>query len=384
MPTTKLKNAAYRFLLPFCSPSCDENPISSVSGHNLICKRSFLSLMRKHHVLGSAVMLCSGDQRSVICTSSRTPMHMADCHTFFRVASITKTATSVLCLHLADMNILDPDRPVSEYFSDAEARSVLAGITLRHLLSHTSGLSDPSDLETSLENSVPFTKILPASRTSPPGDSFRYSNLGFGIIGCLLESVLGLPVGEIYQKYLFSPLNMNATLEGCLLPRESIMPVTRVLPYRQNHDLVLTPLGSKPLLSADPLCHYGHTAGSMYTDIQSLQVLFDVLIRNGNSFLSRQAVSEITKEHASYGRVSPTLSYGLGLLRINDHSISDRMIYGHQGFAYGCADGAFWEADTENSVIILNGGSSEARKGRLGLLNRDMMRWAFQKELPSW
>ena len=89
-------------------------------------------------------------------------------------------------------------------------------------------------------------------------------------------------------------------------------------------------------------------------------------------------------EHASYGNLSPTLSYGLGVLRINDPGISDSMILGHQGFAYGCADGAFWEKSSGRIMIMLNGGCSEARAGRLGLLNRDLLRWAFRKELPLW
>ena len=52
--------------------------------------------------------------------------------------------------------------------------------------------------------------------------------------------------------------------------------------------------------------------------------------------------------------------------------------------AYGCVDGAFWEENTGCSVIMLNGGAGEARTGRLGLLNRDILRWAFRKELPAW
>ena len=85
-----------------------------------------------------------------------------------------------------------------------------------------------------------------------------------------MEAVLDKPVGEIFRDRLFSPLGMESTLEGCLLPADRIMPVSRVLPYRGGTGLVLTSLGSVPLRSADPLSHYGHTAGSMYTDIGSL------------------------------------------------------------------------------------------------------------------
>ena len=148
--------------------------------------------------------------------------------------------------------------------------------------------------------------------------------------------------------------------------------------------MILTPRGSKQLTEADPLRHYGHTAGSMYTDIASLQTMFHVLISGENGFLSGYILSEMKKEHAVYGKLSPTLSYGLGLLIVKDPSVSNSRILGHQGFAYGCVDGAFWEESTGRLLITLNGGCSEARSGRLGLSNRDFMRWAFRKELPSW
>lgn len=384
MPTTRLKNAVYRLLLPFCSPSCSRYPIVSVFGHDISQTRSLITLLRRHHVLGSAILLADHDHRSVICTSSDDPKHVAQTDSFFRVASITKTAASVLIMHLADEHILNPDRSVADYFSFHDARKYLGEVTLRHLLSHTSGLSDPSSLEASLENNVPFSDLLEESRFSRPGRVFCYSNLGFGLIGCVLESVLDRPVGEIFRRFLFEPLGMNATLEGCLLPSDRIMPVTRVLPYHKGQDLILTRLGSIPLLTPDPIRHYGHTAGSMYTDILSLQRLLNVLIYGDNNYLTERSRHEICDMHAVYGKVSPTLSYGYGLLRINDPSISENMILGHQGFAYGCADGAFWESNTGRIMIILNGGCSEARDGRLGLLNRDMLRWAFRKEIPTW
>ena len=162
------------------------------------------------------------------------------------------------------------------------------------------------------------------------------------------------------------------------------MPVIRVLPYRPGSGLTLTELGKKPLDHPDPLRHYGHTAGSMYTDIISLHRMLRCIRDGGSPVLSADSVSLMEQQHASYGTLSPSLSYGLGLLIIRDPALSSGRILGHQGFAYGCADGAFWEEETGWIMIMLNGGCSEARTGRLGLCNRDMLRWAFRKEIPLW
>ena len=384
MPTTRAKNILYRLLLPVSAPGCGRNPLTAVSGHPLQTERSFIRLIQKNHILGSATLLYCNGQESVLYTSSETPCHRAKEDSFFRVASITKTATALLVMKLVGQGILELDESVNTWLSAFSGSLLPDEITLRHLLSHTSGLTDPPELETFLENGVPYSDFIGRCCKHPPGTAFVYSNLGYGLIGCILEAAMELPLGTIFRNILFHPLHMNATIEGCLLPPDSIMPVVRVMPYHKDRELILTKLGSMPLDEPDPSRHYGHTAGSMYTDIHSLKTLLMTLMDGNGTFLSGKLLQEMKKEQASYGKISPSLSYGLGLLRINDPFLSDGTVYGHQGFAYGCVDGAFWEEKTGNIMITLNGGCSEARSGRLGISNRDFIRWAFRKELPLW
>jgi len=134
----------------------------------------------------------------------------------------------------------------------------------------------------------------------------------------------------------------------------------------------------------DPSLHYGYTAGAMYVDLPSLEKMVHCLMRNGEPLIRSDLGLMMKQRHAVYGPLSPTLSYGLGLLLIEDPGISSSRILGHQGFAYGCADGAFWEEDTGRVVLFLNGGASEARRGRLGLCNEQILRWALRKEMPQW
>lgn len=384
MPSTKLKNVLYRTALPFCTPSPGPDPMQPAEGHPLLSPRGLARIIRRHHVFGGAVLVSDGGRRSLILEKPSSCGQAASSDTYFRVASITKMATSLLCVLLSHDGLLDLNAPVTEYLPDSAGIPDLAGVTLIHLLSHTSGLSDKPDLETLLESGAPYVDAVSGARFAEPGSSFRYSNLGFGLIGCVFESVTGLPLGELFTSRIFAPLGMHASMEGCSLPEERIMPVIRLLPFRPDKKLTVTPLGRIPLTSPDPLHHYGHTAGSMYSDIFSLYKLL-VCIRDGGApLLSGSGTSLMKEVHASYGALSPALSYGLGLLVINDPNLSSCRIFGHQGFAYGCADGAFWEEDTGRIMIILNGSCSESRQGRLGLCNRDMLRWSLKKELPQW
>ncbi len=384
MPSTKIKNIAYRILLPLRAPKADHDPISGIKGHPLCSGKELARILRKHHVLGGAVLVTSHNDQSLILSRCTETSQAAEPDSMFRVASITKTATAMVVLRLRDEGLLDLDAPVTNMLPDSGNLAELQGVTLLHLLSHTSGLSDPAGFESLLENGRPYHDAVRGARISAPGSVFRYSNLGFGLIGCILEAVSGLPLGALFREKLFDPLKMNATLEGCLLPPGKIMPVVRVLPYHPGNSVTLTALGKIPLGHPDPLRHYGHTAGSMYTDIASLHKMICCIRDGGASLLSADSVSLMTQQHAAYGAVSPSLTYGLGLLIIRDPTLSGGHILGHQGFAYGCSDGAFWDEGTGNVMISLNGGCSEARTGRLGLCNRDMLRWAFRKELPQW
>ncbi len=383
MPSTKLKNILYRTALPFAAPSAGTDPLLPVSGHRINDLNGLSRIIRRHHMLGGSVLISDGKDFSLVFerpSSVRSP----EADSYFRVASITKMATALLSLLLVHDGLLDPDETISHYLPESDGIPELDGVTLRHLLSHTSGLSDPPDLEKKLETGVPYRNAVSGSRFAAPGSVFRYSNLGFGLVGCMMEYVTGIPLGTLFSTRIFIPLGMNASIEGCTLPEEQIMPVVRILPYHPEKALTVTPLGRSPLIEPDPLRHYGHTAGSMYTDIRSLYRLLSCIRENGAPLVSSPGISVMKKIHASYGALSPSLSYGLGLLVINDSRLSPFPIMGHQGFAYGCADGAFWEEGTGRVMIILNSGCSEAREGRLGLCNRDMLRWSFQKELSSW
>ena len=383
MPASRSKNLLYRAALPFLSPAVPADPVVSVKGHTLASEKKLLRLIRRNHISGAALCLQSGSETSMVFTRAVHTDLIPDEHTYFRVASITKTATALLCTHLMDRGLLDPDKPVCELRPGCAGLPELEGIRLRHLLSHTSGLSDPQGLEELLLKKTPLPEALSGCRKHEPGETFLYSNLAFGLIGSLLESVFGRPVEKIFREYLFQ-LRLNATLAGSSIPADRIIPVIRMLPHHAGSSIRVTRLGRFPLDCADPLHHYGYTAGSMYIEPESLLRLTACVRDGGAPLLSPRYMDYMKKEVVSYGAVSPTLSYGFGLLIVRDRRISDSTVFGHQGFAYGCVDGAFWEESTGNILISVNGGCSEARTGRFGIANLDLCRWAFRKELPLW
>lgn len=381
MPTTPIKNLLYRLLLP-TAPGPDKNCIMGIQGHGISQPGALTRILRKNHVLGSSILISNGKDYSVILSGSENPKHIPAMDTYYRVASITKSATSLLAAVLTEKGLLDLDIPVRHYLDIRGSIPQLSAITLRHLLSHTSGIQDPPGLENMLVKRLSLEQIIRSVSFSPPGKYFCYSNLGFGMIGAVAESVCGESIQDIFTRYLFDPLNLNATLYAGTISG-MIMPITRIIPYRKGTDITVTELGKIPMEGPAPEFHLGYTAGSMYIDLLSLFKMF-LCLKNQGKPLLKNGTAEMIRPHAAYGKSDPHLSYGLGLLLIQDTSGCPNRIIGHQGFAYGCVDGAFWEENTDKILISLNGGSSEARKGRLGILNRDLIRWAFYEELTAW
>ena len=66
------------------------------------------------------------------------------------------------------------------------------------------------------------------------------------------------------------------------------------------------------------------------------------------------------------------MRHGMGLLKLEDSSVSPRPLWGHQGFAYGAVNGVFFD-ETGTGFVSLNSGASEQRTGHLACLNRDLI-----------
>lgn len=386
MPSTPLKNMLYRTALPFAAPNPHKQMKHLESGRALKHLPYYEHLLVKHRVLGASLLLQDGAQSAQVHTTVYSPRHAANEDTLYRVASITKMATALVTLRCIDEGLFTLDSLIRPLLPKVEHGTILDGITVRQLLCHTSGLRDIPAVDRALHEGESFDSVLAAEsiKASMPGTKMEYCNFGFGLMGCLLENVTGLCISELFRTKLFEPLGMRATLDASTLDESKIMPISRVLPYRKGNDVTITKLGRIPMTHADPLRHFGHTAGAMYTDAPSLSHLLELIsnqgMLDGKRYISANLMSEMTRVQSS----TPTRTYGLGLVLLNRPGISEHRLLGHQGFAYGCVDGAFIEEGTGRKVVFLNGGASEAREGKLGLVNKDILTWAFRKEFPAW
>jgi CubicO group peptidase (beta-lactamase class C family) len=137
-----------------------------------------------------------------------------DAATKFRIASITKQFTAAAILLLEERGKFTLDDPVKKFLPDAPA--AWDKITLRNLLTHTSGIPDALDAPASagvLSVATPPEELVGRFRALPldfaPGSQFSYSNSGYILLSSLIEKISGASYSDFLRDNIFTPLGMN-------------------------------------------------------------------------------------------------------------------------------------------------------------------------------
>lgn len=138
----------------------------------------------------------------------------------YRVASVTKSFTAALILKLAEEGYFELDDKLFDYLEIPNLDNGVA-ITIKHLLTHTSGLPDhlndggfyTGNWQSRVwEHEDIYDYAVEQGSHFWPGSGYRYSNTGFYILGALAEAVTGETLSDLYKSYLFGPLGLEQTL----------------------------------------------------------------------------------------------------------------------------------------------------------------------------
>ncbi len=142
-------------------------------------------------------------------------------HTVYDLSSVSKPLTATGLMVLAERGLIDLDNPVSEVLSQSELHTCIGESeepTVRELANHTSGL--PSHYLFAYENQAyqprPLETVMLryGNLVSLPGERWRFSNLGYGVLGQVIADVSGKPFEEFMRDEVFLPLGMTHTSVG--------------------------------------------------------------------------------------------------------------------------------------------------------------------------
>ncbi|MRS02429.1 class A beta-lactamase-related serine hydrolase [bacterium] len=274
--------------------------------------------------------------------------------TLFDIASLTKvigTTTSVMLL--ADWGLINIDDPVCKYikaFNTPDKKN----ITIRHLLSHTAGLYEWYPLYYFASNKQEcFRTIDSLPLAFPVGEQRRYSDLGFVLLGEIIEIVSGMPLEQFMKQNIFQPLGMKNTTFNPLATGGSarIAATSAGNPYERRMVYDST-LGYK-IKEIDPEQWNGWRtyvlkgevndgnawyanggvsgAAGLFSTASDLQKLVDMLINNG-SVGSKQFISGMTIETFL---AKDKFNNGLGWMMNPENSFmknGPEGSFGHTGF----------------------------------------------------
>ena len=154
-----------------------------------------------------------------------------DADTVFRIASMTKSFTAMSIMKLRDEGRLSLDDPAEKYVPELALlkypTSDSPRITIRHLLSHSTGFPEDNpwgDQQLSISDEQ-FSEMLRGGIpfSNAPGLAYEYSNYGFMILGRVVSRVSGVPYADYVRANILQPLGMTSTtLEPMSVPADRL------------------------------------------------------------------------------------------------------------------------------------------------------------------
>jgi CubicO group peptidase (beta-lactamase class C family) len=158
-------------------------------------------------------------------------------HSIFQSGSVGKQFTAAAIMLLEEQGKLRLDDKIASYLPRTKAR--WGSITLRHVLTHTSGIPEYEDEVDDRRNysERQLTELVGLlSRRSPPGHKFEYSNSGYLLLGNIIRTVTGKFHGDFIREHIFEPLGMKTAR---IATDADIVP-NRVAGYRMSNGRILT------------------------------------------------------------------------------------------------------------------------------------------------
>jgi CubicO group peptidase (beta-lactamase class C family) len=236
----------------------------------------------------------------------------------FPIASMTKPVTSVAIMMLLEQGKLKLDDPVSKYlsgfdnlqvitkFNEADAtyetRPARRPMTIRHLLSHTSGIGY------AFTNPIEY-RLTQATKKgewelpllSDPGEKWNYS-ASTRLLGFIVEKVTGTPLETWYQENIFKPLGMTDTSFAVVADKQSRVPTQH---SRIEGKLVEQPRSPIPSTPTAPF----RGDGGLYSTVQDYAKFVQMLLNDGRlgsvQILSKKSVKMMGEN--SIGAISVEL-----------------------------------------------------------------------------
>ncbi len=291
------------------------------------------------------------------------------------IASISKTFTATAILQLWEKGLIDIEEDINKYMPEPVRNPNFPDhpITVRQLLTHTSSIIDGSsyynsytcgDPDISLNHwirnyLVPQGEFYMETENflpDPPGVIHHYSNVGYGLLGYIVEEVSQMPFNEYCSAKIFSPLGMKNT--GWFLNEidtsKHIIPYVYITPDNLDEDRIKVLANTSfqetvlPLDQNFALCFYSfpnYPDGLIRTSIRELSYFLTAIMNNGQ-FNNVQILKKYTVDMMLSLQIEGNNSQGLCW-----HKREFESLWGHGGGDPGIKTQLFFSPETNIGII---------------------------------
>ncbi len=315
-------------------------------------------LAKRHHVPGAQLGILDGDDMvdvafGVLNIRTGAP---ATTESVFQIGSVTKVWTATVIMQLVDEGLVGLDTPVAEVLPELRLSDpdVTKTVTIRHLLTHTSGIdgdvfTDTGRGDDCLEKYVEL--LAEAAQNHPLGATWSYCNSGFSLLGRVIENLTETTWDQAMRDRLFTPLGLSRTMT---LPEEAILHAAAVGHVDADGEQVPTAVWDLPR-SVGP----AGLVKSTVADVLGFARLHlsGGLAPDGTRVLSAESAEAMTRHEADLpDKHILGDSWGLGWIRFGWHG---HRLIGHDGNTLGQA--AFLRLLPEQGIavaLLANGGNT--------------------------
>jgi CubicO group peptidase (beta-lactamase class C family) len=261
----------------------------------------------------------------------------------FQVASLSKQFTAYGIMVLQSKKLLDYDSAVKSYIAEFP----YPGITIRHLLSHTSGLPNFTQqllplLDTTRSNGNKELLELLAQKQPPlqsvPGTVFEYADIGYDLLATVIERISGKSYHSFMRQYVFKPANMRAS------SAEQVTDLRKIKNNRLATGHIFDSTAQTFVVAhLQPSRNYVFYLGGFYGDGSVVSTVFDLFMWHRaltrNFLLPENLQQEAFTPYTINGQLPKTktgraIQYGFGWVLSRD-SVMGRVLShggGHPGF----------------------------------------------------
>jgi CubicO group peptidase (beta-lactamase class C family) len=223
----------------------------------------------------------------------------------FQIGSIGKSFTAIVTLQLAEEGLLDLHAPVTDVLPWFSVGGGHGPITLHHLLTHTAGLIMGADVATG--SNFDAVALAETETAYAPGEHFWYSNVGYRVIGWLLETVTGAGYPQLVRERILDRLEMRHTESWIvqeMRPRlaQAYVAAYDDRPWRREHGLV-------PATWIDS----AEADGCICCNAGDLAIYLRAIMNRDQRLLSEASWTTMCTPHAEDDQEGKREQYGYGL-----------------------------------------------------------------------